>query len=164
MIASPLKPLGGLMASMTLQSRIEEAVNAALATGKSKADIARAANVSQSALTQWLTGDTKSLKAGSADGLQRATGYLAHWLIYGKGPKKQSAIGAPQNWSPQAVAIAEQLDWITDPRRRTAAWLEASEVIQNHYRRGSDGGNGSPPSPPPTDTPPPLQTPRKQRA
>ena len=119
-MTSALNDSDSLMPLMTLKDRIKEAVNSALTEGKSKAEIARGIPVTQSSLTQWLKGDIKSLKAESADGLQRVTGYQAHWLISGKGPKKTGAAALPRDWSPQAVALAEQLDWIKDPRRRTA--------------------------------------------
>lgn len=75
------------MASMTLQARIREAVEATLARGLSLADIAKQAHVTQSALTQWMNGSTKSLKAASAAALEAVTGYRATWLSSGKGPK-----------------------------------------------------------------------------
>lgn len=167
MYASTLNHFGAVIMSMSLKERIKEAVDDAIAKGKTKAQIARTAGVSAGALTQWLTGDTKSLKMESADGLQNATGYLAHWLVYGKGPKKAENAPSPMQWSPQAVAIAEQIDWITDSIPRTAAWLDASQVLQNHYRRWKrgDNGDGDKPLPPaPSDTPALPRKPRKRRA
>lgn len=109
MIASTLNISGGLIRLMTLQDRITEAVNAALAKGVSLADIARTAVVTQSALTQWMDGTTKSLKASSAAGLERATGYRAAWLADGKGkklldeaPKDYSAAWPPSGPQPRA--------------------------------------------------------------
>lgn len=67
--------------------------------------------------------------------------------------------------SPQAEALADQLDWIKDPVLRTAAWLEASDVIQEHFRRGNGGTDPSPPPPtPPSDTPSALRPAGKSRA
>lgn len=70
---------------MTLAERIREAMG-----DMSAADIARATKKTPGAVTQWLDGTTKSLKAETAAMLQAATGYSASWLATGKGPKKAS--------------------------------------------------------------------------
>jgi phage repressor protein C with HTH and peptisase S24 domain len=67
----------------SLSDRIKEAM------GKmSPAELARAAEVTQAAVTFWLDGSTKSIKGENALALERATGYRANWLISGKGPKR----------------------------------------------------------------------------
>jgi SOS-response transcriptional repressor LexA len=67
---------------MGLKERIREAM------GKmSPADLARAAEVTPGAVTQWLDGTTKSLRAEKAARLEAATGYRASWIVTGKGPK-----------------------------------------------------------------------------
>lgn len=55
---------------MTLAERIAEAIG-----DRPKAEIARAVKKSESAVTQWLDGTTKSLKADSAARLETVTGY-----------------------------------------------------------------------------------------
>jgi phage repressor protein C with HTH and peptisase S24 domain len=84
MSASTLNGLAGSIPQMTsLKDRIREAM------GKmSQADLARAAEVSDAAVTFWLDGTTKTLKGDTAVLLERATGYRANWLISGKGPKR----------------------------------------------------------------------------
>lgn len=72
---------------MTLADRIREAMTA---SGTNSADIARAAGKTPGAVSQWLTGGTKTLKAESAQGIEAATGFRATWLITGKGPKTVS--------------------------------------------------------------------------
>lgn len=67
---------------MGLAERIREAMGA-----RSAADLARAAQVSPAAVTQWLDGKTKTLKSDKAALLEIATGYRATWLATGKGPK-----------------------------------------------------------------------------
>lgn len=83
--ASTLKPLGGLIHDMSLQDRIKEAIEG---SGKTQAEIAREVNASEGAVTQWLNGTTKSLKAKNATALEMATGYSATWIVTGKGPRK----------------------------------------------------------------------------
>lgn len=68
---------------MTLASRIREAMG-----GKSPADIARATKKTESAVSQWLDGTTKSLRADTAAMLEAATGYRAAWISTGKGAKR----------------------------------------------------------------------------
>jgi len=53
---------------------------------KSPADIARATGKTPGAVSQWLDGKTKSLRADTAAMLERATGYsAAAWIVTGKG-------------------------------------------------------------------------------
>lgn len=72
------------MTAMTLAERIREAIQH---SGKSQAQIATDTGKSPGAVTQWLDGSTKSLRADTAEALERATGYNAAWLVTGKGPK-----------------------------------------------------------------------------
>jgi transcriptional regulator with XRE-family HTH domain len=69
---------------MGLAERIEEAITG---SGKSKAQVARECEVSTSAVSQWLSGETRSLKGDTAIALEQATGYRAYWILHGKGPK-----------------------------------------------------------------------------
>lgn len=67
---------------MGLAERIREAM------GEMKpADLARKTGVSGGAVTQWLDGSTKGLKAEVAAELELATGYRSTWIVTGKGPK-----------------------------------------------------------------------------
>lgn len=85
MSASNLKEKSDLIPVMPLSDRIKEAIEE---SGKSKADIARACSVTSGAVTQWIDGATKSLKAEKALALERATGFRASWLTSGRGPRK----------------------------------------------------------------------------
>lgn len=69
---------------MSLAKRIKEAIEH---SGKTQAQIAAETGKSAGAVTQWLDGTTKSLRADTAAALQRATGYQSAWLVTGKGPK-----------------------------------------------------------------------------
>ncbi len=68
---------------MNLSERIRKAIEL---SGKSQAEISREMGVSQSAITQWLTGQTKTLKIGTALALQKATGARAEWINSEIGP------------------------------------------------------------------------------
>jgi len=85
---------------MTLAARIREAIEG---SGKSQADIAREVGVSNSAVTLWLNGGIKSLKADTATALQRATGYRSEWIVTGRGQKKL----AQSNVAPAATGARQ---------------------------------------------------------
>lgn len=70
---------------MSLSDRIKEAMDSA---GLSPADLARATKRTPGAVTQWLDGTTKSLKADTANMIEIATGYRSAWLVTGMGAKK----------------------------------------------------------------------------
>lgn len=91
MNASTLKALGGLILWMTLADRIKEAMGS-----MTPAELARGAGVSDSAVSQWLDGTTKNLKAESAAKIEMATGYSAVWLATNKGPKRRQAEPPPE--------------------------------------------------------------------
>ncbi|SEF19413.1 Phage repressor protein C, contains Cro/C1-type HTH and peptisase s24 domains [Variovorax sp. NFACC28] len=60
-------------------------------TGWSIGEIARRADVSSSAVSQWLNGQTASIRIEPAIKLQQGSGFNALWLAKGKGPKKAGA-------------------------------------------------------------------------
>lgn len=68
---------------MALKDRIQALLDA----GFTRTEIAKAAKKSQSAVTQWLSGDTKELKSDSAAGIQAFTGFNAVWLATGQGAR-----------------------------------------------------------------------------
>ncbi|GAB3188623.1 LexA family protein [Hydrogenophaga aquatica] len=83
---------------MTLSDRIREAISH---SGKSQAQIAAETRKSPGAVSQWLDGRIKSLRADTAEALEKATGVRAAWLVTGRGPKfvidnnvQPAAIGA----------------------------------------------------------------------
>ena len=69
----------------TLQERMQELVSE---TGWTVGEISAKAGVSHSAVSQWLSGDTQSLKIEPAVLLERFTGFSALWLAKGKGQKR----------------------------------------------------------------------------
>jgi phage repressor protein C with HTH and peptisase S24 domain len=77
----------------TLQERMQELVRA---TGWTVGEISGKAGVSHSAVSQWLSGETQSLKIEPAVLLERYTGFSALWLAKGKGQKKVDALPLPE--------------------------------------------------------------------
>lgn len=72
---------------MGLGARIAEAIEG---SEKTKAQIARECGVSGGAVSQWLSGEVKGLKAETIVYFEQATGYRAAWIVLGKGPKRLS--------------------------------------------------------------------------
>lgn len=70
---------------METYERIAKAIRE---SGKSKSRIAAECGVSPAAVTQWLTGESKSLKADNAYNLAIATGFSPRWISLGEGPER----------------------------------------------------------------------------
>jgi len=66
----------------------ERIARAITLSGKKKKQIAEECGVSPSAVTQWLTGESKSLRPESIFALAKATGFSARWLALGDGPER----------------------------------------------------------------------------
>ena len=74
---------------MALKDRIQELLDA----GFKKGLLAKAAGKSPAAVTHWLNGETKEIKADSAAGLQTLTGFNSVWISEGIGPKLATQSG-----------------------------------------------------------------------
>lgn len=98
---------------MTLANRIREAMGE-----RTQADIARATKKTEGAVTQWLDGTTKSLRAETAALLEAATGYRAGWLATGRGPKLASESNVAA--APLGARRIPLLDYV-----QAGAWTEA---------------------------------------
>lgn len=68
---------------MSLAGRIKEVMGEV-----PPGEFAKACGVSAGAVTQWITGDTKTLKAEPVAHMEARYGYRASWIVLGKGPKK----------------------------------------------------------------------------
>lgn len=130
---------------MTLADRIREAMG----TGMKPADLAREAGVTQAAVSQWLDGTTKSLKAEKAARIEAATGYRANWIVTGKGPKKVSeAESAPEDQQllDEYRQVLLDLNDIPPPRRDRlieairAAAAETREAVAHFDARKREKG------------------------
>lgn len=91
---------------MELKDRIREAMEGA---GLKPLQLAKATRRSSGAVTQWIDGTTKSLKADTASALERATGYRADWIVTGRGEKKLAITTPNIKWSlePQSGEVAQ---------------------------------------------------------
>lgn len=92
MLQSTLKHLGG---SIWVMSTMAERINEAMGE-MTPGELAKAADVTPGAVTQWRDGSVKSLSAKSAAKLEKVTGYRAVWIATGRGPKKLEGFTAGQ--------------------------------------------------------------------
>lgn len=74
-------------------NRNERIARAISLSGKSKSEIANLCGVAPSAVTQWISGESKTLKAESVFALAKATGFRPEWLTFGTGPEKSIEAG-----------------------------------------------------------------------
>lgn len=78
-------------------NRNERIARAISLSGKSKSEIAGLCGVAPSAVTQWISGESKTLKAESVFALAKATGFRPEWLTFGTGPEKSVEVGPGQS-------------------------------------------------------------------
>ncbi|SFP39069.1 Helix-turn-helix [Geopseudomonas sagittaria] len=112
--------------------RHERIAKAIAASGKKKGEIAAECGVANSAVTQWINGDSKSLKPENLYALAKATGFRAEWLAIGEGEEREPASSASQLAEPGNVTPAQQPDRLyrypVISRVAAGAWQEAIET------------------------------------
>lgn len=92
----------------TLKERTEFAISNGFTVGQ----LAKAAGCSSSAVSQWKSGGTRDLKADSALGLAKLTGWSAEWWISGKEPKIiQTSTSTVHAYSDTTPARAPVVEW-----------------------------------------------------
>lgn len=105
-------------------TRYDRIVKAIKASGKKKVEIARECNVSASAVTQWVTGESKNLRPESIYALAKATGFRAEWLAIGEGPEREAEQDANVKdvVQPNLMFRYPVISWVA-----AGAWAEAVE-------------------------------------
>lgn len=107
----PTKKINDTVEVMELKDRIREAMEGA---GLKKLQFAVKVGRSSGAVTQWLQGTTKALKAETASKMERVTGYRADWIVTGKGEKKVS----------KSATQTQGAIWMTEEARMAAEWID----------------------------------------
>lgn len=74
-------------------SRLREVVREALALGDSQAALAKRLGVTQPTISGWLTEDGLDPKASVLEAVARVLGYNGHWLLTGKGDRRNIETG-----------------------------------------------------------------------
>lgn len=103
--------------------RHERIARAIQVSGKKKGEIASLCGVANSAVTQWITGESKSLRPENLYALAKATGFRAEWLAIGEGDERDAS---ESNISPAAQSTKSfrypVVSWVA-----AGAWAEAVE-------------------------------------
>lgn len=71
--------------------RHERIARAIALSGKKKGEIASLCGVANSAVTQWISGESKSLRPENLYALAKATGFRAEWLAIGEGAEVEQS-------------------------------------------------------------------------
>lgn len=113
---------------MSLSERLQEAIEA---SGKSKAEIARACNITQASINHWMTGKTRSLRAETALALEQITGFSAVWLTSGRGPKLAEHTSQEPRQTTEMRSLEKVLQAIPEGKR-LVAYQDALQTLIGH--------------------------------
>lgn len=102
---------------MDMTERIAKAIKM---SGKRKGEIAAECGVSPSAVTQWITGESKTLKPENVYALAKSTGFRAEWLVLGEGPERDVAPNVEE--APADRGHVPLISWV-----QAGNWMEAVE-------------------------------------
>jgi len=103
--------------------RHERIARAIQLSGKKKGEIASLCGVANSAVTQWITGESKSLRPENLYALAKATGFRAEWLAIGEGAEVEASdsnIGETRQ--PAMSYRYPVISWVS-----AGSWAEAVE-------------------------------------
>lgn len=103
--------------------RHERIARAIQMSGKKKGEIAGECGVANSAVTQWVTGESKSLRPENLYALAKATGFRAQWIAIGEGPEKDQ----PESNTSTAALPAKTFRYPVISWVSAGAWAEAVE-------------------------------------
>lgn len=90
----------------TLAERIATALDQ---SSKTQAELARYVGVTEGAVTQWMSGGVKSLRATSALKISDFLGVSQQWLTTGRGPMRPASGGQPSEPGPEFAPVARVL-------------------------------------------------------
>jgi SOS-response transcriptional repressor LexA len=103
--------------------RHERIARAIALSGKKKGEIASLCGVANSAVTQWISGESKSLRPENLYALAKATGFRAEWLAIGEGEERElSDLNVADTRQPVESFRYPVISWVA-----AGAWAEAVE-------------------------------------
>lgn len=103
--------------------RHERIARAIALSGKKKGEIASLCGVANSAVTQWISGESKSLRPENLYALAKATGFRAEWLAIGEGEETElSDSNVRDTRQPVESFRYPVISWVA-----AGAWAEAVE-------------------------------------
>ena len=103
--------------------RHERIARAIKLSGKKKGEIAALCGVANSAVTQWISGESKSLRPENLYALAKATGFRPEWLAIGEGGEREaSESNVGEARQPVESFRYPVISWVA-----AGAWAEAVE-------------------------------------
>ena len=132
----------------TLAQRLQHVMESC---GWTKADLARAAGVTDAAAIFWLDGRTHSLKGHTAAQLEQKSGFRAAWISSGKGTKLVDPSEQGDMLTPAEVEHIKSLRLLTPEQqaehmREVASKAKHNQsVIEQHMLRLAGAGTKEPP-------------------
>lgn len=108
--------------------RHERIARAIELSGKKKGEIAALCGVANSAVTQWISGESKSLRPENLYALAKATGYRAEWLAIGEGSEREAESNVGEAHHQIESYRYPVISWVA-----AGAWAEAIEPYPAGY-------------------------------
>jgi SOS-response transcriptional repressor LexA len=108
--------------------RHERIARAIALSGKKKGEIAALCGVANSAVTQWISGESKSLRPENLYALAKATGFRAEWLAIGEGAEVETVSNVGGARQPIESFRYPVISWVA-----AGAWSEAVEPYPAGY-------------------------------
>ncbi|MCQ2994041.1 XRE family transcriptional regulator [Pseudomonas syringae] len=110
--------------------RHERIAKAIAASGLKKGEIATACGVANSAVTQWISGESKSLRPENLYSLAKATGFRAEWLAIGEGPETdaQEVSNVKATVQPNEMYRYPIISWVS-----AGSWEEAVQPYPDGF-------------------------------
>ncbi|MBZ3666242.1 LexA family protein [Pseudomonas monteilii] len=113
---------------------------------KLKKEIARECGVTPSAVTQWVTGDSKSMKPENLFALAEATGVSAEWLANGTGGMTKETSGFDANVEPASGPVRyyeyPEISWVQAGMPMEAVEISNVASCEVHPSDAWAGPNG----------------------
>ena len=113
---------------------------------KLKKEIARECGVTPSAVTQWVTGDSKSMKPENLFALAEATGVSAEWLANGTGGMTKETSGFDANVEPVSGPVRyyeyPEISWVQAGMPMEAVEISNVASCEVHPSDAWAGPNG----------------------
>lgn len=121
--------------------RHERIARAIMVSGKKKGEVAAYCGVANSAVTQWINGDSKGLKPENLFALAELTGFRAEWLAVGKGPERDIDSNVKPALQPTRSFDYPEISWV-----QAGMPVEAIELLRSKDElavHGSDAWAGT---------------------
>lgn len=122
--------------------RYERVARAIAASGKKKSQIASECKVSNSAVSQWLSGESKSLKPENVYALAKATGFRAEWLALGEGQERDFESNVEPSLSPTRYFEYPEISWVQAGAATEAMDLSNLSACESHPSDAWAGPHG----------------------